>query len=180
MADADAPAKAATTLSETGPVARFVLQGDEAAIERLASAVGVTTPNAINRAEGSPDGRALLRLGPDEYWLLARGEEPAALSSRLQEAFAGAAASCVDISDRQIAFQLSGPGAALALNAGTPLDLSLEAFPPGMATRTIFEKAEIALWRTGETVFHIEVARSFAPYLSALIDIAIRENAAAP
>jgi sarcosine oxidase, subunit gamma len=31
--------------------------------------------------------------------------------------------------------------------------------------RTIFEKAEIILWRTGEQSFHIEVWRSFAPYV---------------
>ena len=38
-------------------------------------------------------------------------------------------------------------------------------FPVGMCTRTLFAKAEIVLWRTGENVFQIEVWRSFADYL---------------
>ena len=61
------------------------------------------------------------------------------------------------------------------LNAGVPLDLSLKAFPVGMATRTIFEKAEIVLWRTGEQEFRVEVWRSFAPYVLAMLQAADRD-----
>jgi sarcosine oxidase subunit gamma len=43
--------------------------------------------------------------------------------------------------------------------------LGLIAFPIGMCTRTLFGKAEIVLWRTGEAQFHIEVWRSFAGYV---------------
>jgi sarcosine oxidase subunit gamma len=85
----------------------------------------------------------------------------------------------VDISDRQVAIPLQGPGAALILNAVMPLDLHLDAFPVGMATRTVFERADVMLWRTGEQAFHIEVWRSFAPYVEGLIDLIARENAAA-
>jgi heterotetrameric sarcosine oxidase gamma subunit len=34
-----------------------------------------------------------------------------------------------------------------------------------MCTRTLFEKAEITLWRRGAQAWQIEIARSFAPYL---------------
>jgi sarcosine oxidase subunit gamma len=34
-----------------------------------------------------------------------------------------------------------------------------------MAARTMFLKTEIVLWRQAETRFHVEVWRSFAPYL---------------
>jgi sarcosine oxidase subunit gamma len=34
-----------------------------------------------------------------------------------------------------------------------------------MCTRTLFEKAEIILWRVDEHTYHVEIERSFAPYV---------------
>jgi sarcosine oxidase subunit gamma len=34
-----------------------------------------------------------------------------------------------------------------------------------MATLTLFDKAEIVLWRRAPATFHLEVWRSFSPYL---------------
>ncbi|HKN29399.1 MAG TPA: sarcosine oxidase subunit gamma family protein [Roseiarcus sp.] len=56
-----------------------------------------------------------------------------------------------------------------------PLDLRTSAFPIGTATRTIFDKAEIVLWRRAETAFRVEVWRSFAPYLVAALTEAARD-----
>ena len=97
-----------------------------------------------------------------------------ALGVDLEAALHGAARSLVDVSDRQIGLIASGPGAARALSAGCPLDLRLSAFPVGMATRTIFDKAEIILWRREAAAFHLEVGRSFAPYLVAALAEAAR------
>ena len=58
---------------------------------------------------------------------------------------------------------------ALLLNEGCPLDLDAAAFPPGRCTRTLFGKAEIVLWRRDVDAWRVEVARSFAPYLLALL-----------
>ena len=55
--------------------------------------------------------------------------------------------------------------AVIDADVRTALDLDLAAYPVGMCSRTLFAKAEIVLWRTGENVFHIEVWRSFADYL---------------
>jgi sarcosine oxidase subunit gamma len=46
-----------------------------------------------------------------------------------------------------------------------------------MCTRTLFEKSEIVLWRTAPDTFHIEVWRSFAPYVTALLAEVARERA---
>ena len=51
-------------------------------------------------------------------------------------------------------------------------------FPVGMATRTLFEKAEIVLWRIAPDSFHLEVWRSFAPYVWDLLDTVRKEEAA--
>ena len=63
----------------------------------------------------------------------------------------------------------------LLLNAGCPLDLDRHAFPVGMCTRTLLQKTEIVLWRIAENVFHLEVARSFAPYAWRFLEQAERD-----
>jgi sarcosine oxidase subunit gamma len=47
-----------------------------------------------------------------------------------------------------------------------------------MCTRTVFAKAEVVLWRTGADAFHVEVWRSFAPYVLGLLEEAAREYVA--
>jgi sarcosine oxidase subunit gamma len=83
--------------------------------------------------------------------------------------------SLVDVSHRQIGLVIEGERAALILAAGCPLDLDIRAFPVGMCTRTLLGKAEIVLWRTAETSFHLEVARSFAPYMARFLEQADRD-----
>jgi sarcosine oxidase subunit gamma len=149
---------------------RWILRG---AAETAGSAFGLDLPTRINCATTGSD-RAALKLGPDEWLLLAEADCPG-----LAPALAGLPLSLVEISDRQVTIPLIGPGAALILNAVMPLDLHLDAFPVGMATRTVFERADIMLWRTGEQAFHIEAGRSFAPYVEGLIALIASENAAA-
>ena len=82
----------------------------------------------------------------------------------------------VNISHRQVGLALEGPAAARLLAAGCPLDLDLSAFPVGMATRTLFVKAEIGLWRRADTAFRLEVGRSFAPYVAHMLNEAARDQ----
>ena len=55
----------------------------------------------------------------------------------------------VDVSHRSDAFALSGSSCEYLLNHGCPLDLSIDAFPVGMCTRTVFAKAAILLSQAG-------------------------------
>ena len=119
--------------------------------------------------------RAALWLGPDEQLLT--GPEGADIAAMLAPALRDLPHSLVEVSHRQIALEVSGPHAAALLNAGCPLDLDLGAFPVGMCTRTVLAKAEIVLWRTSEAVFHIEVWRSFAAYVSQFLAEVAREIA---
>ena len=106
--------------------------------------------------------------------MIADGADPAPLGDTLESVLDGTAHSLVDVSHRQIGLFAAGPAAARALNAGCPLDLDLAAFPLGMATRTLYDKAEIVLWRRAERKFHIEVWRSFAPHVAASLAEAAR------
>jgi sarcosine oxidase subunit gamma len=131
------------------------------------AALGLTISQTACRAATNGAQVAALWLGPDEQLLI--GPESADLAATLQPALRGLSHSLVEVSHRQIGLEVSGPHVTDLLNAGCPLDLDLSAFPVGMCTRTVLTKAEIVLWRTDETVFHVEVWRSFASYVTELL-----------
>jgi sarcosine oxidase, subunit gamma len=164
------------SLTACPPRTRLILRG-EAAAGPAGTALGLEIPRRPNRAVTSGE-RAALWLGPDEWLILAPQAETASLSASLAGALAGVPHALVDVSHRQTAILLAGRGSEAALNAAVPLDLTEAAFPVGMATRTIFEKVEIVLWRTGAESFHVEVWRSFAPYVWTLLEAVRKENAA--
>jgi sarcosine oxidase subunit gamma len=149
------------------PACRFLYRGADAAALCSAS-FGVTLPQVACRAAvvGS---RAALWLGPDEWLLIAPEQERGTLLAEMTGALATNAHSLVDVSHRQTAIQLTGPRVSQLINAGCPLDLELASFPVDMCGRTIFAKAEIILWRQAKDVFRIEVWRSFASYVVALL-----------
>jgi sarcosine oxidase subunit gamma len=153
--DLSLPADARFRLAPAKVRARAVLRG-AALAQRLGASLGLALPARLSSTVAND--RALLWLGPDE-WLLMVG------TPDLPAPPAEGEGSVVDVSHRQIGLVADGPLAALVLASGCPLDLRLTAFPVGMVARTIFHKAEIVLWRQTETRFHIEVWRSFAPYV---------------
>jgi sarcosine oxidase subunit gamma len=153
-------------LTEAPPAARLILRGSHAVRVACGMVFGAELPSQLGPA-GEGDKRAALWLGPDEWLLLADSVDAAAVSDVLETVLEGTAHSLVDVSHRQIGLIASGPAAARVLNAGCPLDLGLKAFPVGFATRTLFDKAEIVLWRRDQAAFHVEVWRSFASYLMA-------------
>jgi sarcosine oxidase subunit gamma len=160
-------------LAEAPPAARFILRGAEPVRVACGMAFGVDLPSQLGLA-GEGAGRAALWLGPDEWLLIADGADAADIGGVLESVLDGTAHSLVDISHRQIGLTASGPAAARVLNAGCPLDLDLKAFPVGFATRTLFDKVEIVLWRRAEATFHVEIWRSFAPFLAASLAEAAR------
>jgi sarcosine oxidase subunit gamma len=140
------------------------------------NALGLSISQAACRA-AEHGGRAALWLGPDEQLLLAPVAFGAEIARVLEQALRDMPHSLVDVSHRQTALQVSGPHAVTVLSAGCPLDLDPGAFPVGMCTRTVLAKAEIVLWRTRESLFHIEVWRSFAVYVASFVAEAAREIA---
>lgn len=167
------PDGAGFSLRAAPDAARFLLRGEREVAALAGAAFGVLIPLKPCRAE-SLGSRASIWLGPDEWLLLAQGEEPAPLAEALETALAGRPHSLVDVSQRQVGLELNGSLAARALTAGCPLDLRDAAFPVGMATRTMLGKSEIVLWRRETTRFHVEVWRSFADYAARFLIEAAR------
>jgi sarcosine oxidase, subunit gamma len=151
---------------------RLIFRGRETAhaiaSHALQGAAGVQLP--VTACQASVNGEtAALWLGPDEWLLLGTVVAMTKVAGTLDRALDGHPHALTDVSDRQIALNLAGPLVVDVLSAGCPLDLDAQAFPVGNCTRTVFAKSEIVLWRTDEHEFRIEIARSMADYLAAML-----------
>jgi len=104
-------------------------------------------------------------LGPDEWLVVASVSERDELTDKLKAVSSELTCSITNISHRNVGFDISGKKAAALVNVGCPQDLSLETFPVGKVTRTVFESASIIVYRKSETSFQIECWRSFGPYM---------------
>ena len=164
-------------VSEAPAAGRLVLCASPDGVPRLGSALGAALEGQLNSATAM-DGGTALRIGPDEWLLIADAEADPWLAARIGEAGRGAAIAVIDVSHRNAGLVIEGRGAASVLSVGCPLPLDEASFPPGKATRTVLAKAEIVLWRQARDRFRIEVQASFAPYVVALLAAAISDEAA--
>ena len=132
---------------------RYSLRGEVTALQALTSA---PLPSRIG--DVSERGAELaIMLGPDEWLLI----------GAITGGGTGQAVSITEITERQIGITLEGPRATEILMSGCPLDL--ERMAVGRGARTIFETVEIVVIKRGAEQFHIEVWRSFAPWLWAAL-----------
>ncbi len=148
------------SLAEMPPAERVSLRVPAASIASLSRALGATLPQKPKTSAAKGE-RAALWLGPDE-WLVLDAEGSDILGDCAK---AKGLHSAVGISHRNVAISVTGAKAAAAINSGCPQDLSLEAFPVGACSRTVFGKGEIVLYRTAADAFRVECWRSFADYV---------------
>ncbi|MET3599059.1 sarcosine oxidase subunit gamma [Martelella mangrovi] len=159
-------------LTVAAPASRLSLRAGEDALQALGAALELDLPVAPLTASGD-NGRYAFWLGPDEWLVI--DENDGDLMQRLRGV--EVLHSAVDVSHRNIAVMVDGPGAAEVLNAACPMDLRLDKFPVGKVARTVLGKAEIVLFRQAETAFRLECWRSFAPYVFGLLDQGGRDAA---
>jgi sarcosine oxidase, subunit gamma len=152
----DVVARPGVTISAAVPMRRYSLRARDAAV--LAAVIGYALPARIGETEGG-----VACLGPDEFY--ARLPADATLSDG-----AGQPVNIVDISARAVGIVLEGERVIDVLAAGCPLDPAR--FTVGRTTRTIFESVEIIVTREAEARWHVEVWRSFAPWLWQALSVA--------
>jgi sarcosine oxidase, subunit gamma len=157
-----ADADAAAALSVASPRTKLVLRCASDAIVAAGKAFGIELPDVCRAA--SSQGRAALWLGPDEWLLLAPPNDGDAITRQFAAEVTTPHA-LIDVSHRSAGIVVDGPRAAELINCGCALDLRANAFPVGMCTRTLFEKVAIILWRVNSHTYHVEIERSFAPYV---------------
>ena len=141
--------------------------------DALSHALDLAQSERVGRAAGRDD-VAALRLGPDEWLVLAPIARKTTLVGTLQGALA-AAGCAVEVSDRYFGLLLTGSRCGDVLASACPLDFDLRAFPAGMCTRTLFGKAEVILWRIDARTFRLEAGRSYAPYVTGLLSVCVRD-----
>jgi sarcosine oxidase subunit gamma len=144
------------TISLAPPMVRFSLRARQA--QALETVLKVKVPKKIGATQGG-----IACLGPDE-WLLRAPEGTNIPMGK------GLALAVTDISERAICLVVEGPRAAEILMSGCPLDL--DSFAVSRSTRTVYETVEIILIREAEDRFHVEVWRSFAPWLWTALNMA--------
>lgn len=147
-------------ISALPPLQRYSLRVGAAGVAEAGGAFGVPLPTEAGRVQVDGE-KSALWLGPDEWLLLAPVGTAVVIS---------APHSLVDISHRQMALAVLGSRAEDLLNAGVMLDLRLAAFGINTCARTLLGKADAIVWRTDTNRFHLEVWRSFAPYVRAYLE----------
>lgn len=147
------------------PATRISLRAPSASLGALSKALGVKLPEKP-KSSVTAGARHALWLGPDEWLVIDEAEgDLAGARSKVT-----ALHSAVDVSHRNVAILISGKKVEDVLAAGCPQDLSLPAFSVGAASRTIFGKVEIVLFRTAPDAFRVEVWRSFSDYAFTLLE----------
>jgi len=166
-------AAAAARVTVLPPAERISLRAPAGSVAAISKSLGLALP-AKPKTSASKAGRTALWLGPDEWLVIDEaGKSPIEDCAKVK-----ALHSAVDISHRNVALAVSGPGAEATLNAGCPQDLSLVAFPVGAASRTILGKVEIVLLRTAPDAFRVECWRSFSDYVFEFLGEAANDAAA--
>jgi sarcosine oxidase subunit gamma len=154
--------------------ARFSLRIAPGEIAAASRVLGFALPTKIGETAASGEQLAVC-LGPDEWHLVV----PLAAQEMVESGFADLTAkvphSLVDISHREVAIEIEGADAVLALRSAIPFDL--DAMPVASGCRTVFDKAQIVLVRRAVDRFRIDVWRSFADHVWGLLRAAAREIA---
>ena len=151
-------------LTPAAPASRISLRASADSVHGLSQALGLQLPTRP-KISASGNGRHALWLGPDEWLVIdENGAELVGVA-----ASSGVLHSATDVSHRNTAVIISGPGAEATLAAGCPQDVSLSAFPIGACSRTLLGKAEVVILRLDEETFRVEVWRSFSDYAFGLL-----------
>ncbi|RSM50455.1 sarcosine oxidase subunit gamma [Actinoplanes sp. ATCC 53533] len=150
-----------------------------AAAARLGDAIGCPLPAACGQTSAAGE-HDVLWLGPDEWLVVSRRDEPSTLAALLHQALAGEHGSVVDVSANRTVLELSGGRARAVLEKGCPVDLHPRAFFPGRAVTTTVGPVPVVLWQTGAAGYRLLPRSSFADYLARWLLDAMTEYAGPP
>ncbi len=135
---------------------------------KTAAGVGMPKPNTIEMT----DGAGAAWMSPDELLLLVPYPEVSDRLGRATDTLGNEHSLAVDVSDARALFSVSGPRAREVMAKLAPVDLSKEAFHPGMFRRTRMAQVPAAFWMADEATFHIICFRSVAQYVFDLLCVA--------
>ena len=149
---------------------QWLLHADPSDVQALAAATGLSLPTKI-LTSGDASGWSALHLSPDEWLLVATGgEQGEGLAAQMEAS--GIAFSLVDVSDRSLALDVTGPLACDTLAGGCPIDL--ERMSDDCCTRTLLGKVTVLLRRCGDR-WQLHYARSLDGYVVELLRVCAQD-----
>ena len=161
------------SLTALQPMSRLVVRASDTTIKKLAKTLKVSLPSKP-KTSASKGNRTAMWIGPDEWLVIDASTEVKPILAKPNDTNYSAA----DISHRNTAIEISGPGAENVLAAGCAQNMALDVFPVGACSHTVYGKAEIVVWRKDELTFHVECWRSFADYVWGFLVDAAKDAAA--
>lgn len=139
----------------------------------LGHALGGALPSAPDSWSELDAGQAL-RLGPDEWLLLAGGAAPEELEARVDALAAPHGGVAVDVSAQRVGIRVAGPAARDLLSFGCSLDLRPSVLGRGRCAQTLLGQAAVLLVAHGAQELVLHVRSSFAgAVVDALLDAAV-------
>jgi len=148
------------------------LGGEDAALAAIRKGYGADLPDPGKSVSAQEDGATLLRLAPDQAFILFHRAEPdaeAVVAGRI-----GEVAYLTDQTDTWVALELSGPRARTALERICPIDIHPDAFAVGCAARTVMEHLGTIILRTEQDTFLLLSASSSAGSFLHAVETSIR------
>ncbi|WP_299690293.1 sarcosine oxidase subunit gamma family protein [uncultured Tateyamaria sp.] len=163
-------------ITEGGLQGMITLRGDLAntSIKNAATGVAAVDMPAQGKANCVED-RGIAWMSPDEVLVLCPYEAVDANLAKMHATLGETFALAVDVSDARAVFLVEGAQAREVMAKLAPVDLSPEAFTPGMFRRTRLAQVPAAFWMRDATTFQIVCFRSHAAYVFDLL-----RTAAAP
>ncbi|MFT4962690.1 MAG: sarcosine oxidase subunit gamma [Paracoccaceae bacterium] len=137
-------------------------------------AAGVSMP-AANSVETTEDS-GICWMSPDEVLVMCAYDTVEATLANMQKTLGETHAMAVNVSDARAVFRVSGPYAPEVMAKLCPVDLSPEAFKPGMFRRTRMAQVPAAFWMCDDQTFQIVCFRSVADYVFELLKIAAQPH----
>ena len=166
-------------IEEVGLQGMITLRGDLASTAVKKAATGVAGVDMPGQGEETCVGpRGIFWMSPDELLVLCPYDTVAANLTKMHKTLGKAHALAVDVSDARASFRTSGPGAREVLAKLCPVDLSPEAFRPGMFRRTRMAQIPAAIWMRDAETFQIVCFRSVAVYAFGILKAAADPAAA--
>ncbi len=148
---------------------------DKAIVKAVKDVFGVALPDIRETAFSGSTGA--LWMSPDEALLLCSYDEAQAKADELAGKLADAHALVVNVSDARAVFQLKGSLLREVIAKLAPVDMSPDAFKPGMVRRTRMAQVAAAFWMDDASTARVVCFRSVGEYVFNLLSTAADTNA---
>jgi len=162
------------TVTEMGLQGMITLRGDldDKTVKSAASAgSGLRQVPARGHASVTGD-KGLAWMSPDEMLVLCPYDSVGASLEKMRAKLGTTHALAVDVSDARAQFRVSGDAAREVVAKLCPVDLSPDAFTPGMFRRTRMAQVAAAFWMEPDGSIRVICFRSVAQYVFDLLKVA--------